>query len=310
MHRSGIIQYLKNKDIDKALWNDCVKQSANRLIYGRAFYLDYMANGWDALIGENYSWVFPITHKRKYRITYLSQPPLSQQLGVFAKPNVIIPYAAIMEWLKQRYRFWEINLNYSTDIALITSPVKITAATNFILNLSDAYETIASKYQKDLIKNIKRSRKFGLTYQVTNNYKKGIELFIKHYAQRLGNIKSNDYKNFGNICGERLQKNKLIGRQVVNSRNELMSIALIFVDGNRLYNLMNVTTKAGRQAEANHFLFDSIIKEYSGKDLIFDFEGSDVPGIKSFYKNFGAKNQPFFLIQYNNLPWPFHHFKE
>jgi len=310
MQLSPVIRFLTNKEIDKACWDECIKQSPNRLLYARTFYLDNMAPGWDALIGENYDWVFPITARRKYGISYLSQPPLSQQLGVFAKPNVIAPFANIVEWLKQYYRFWEINVNYSTDTRLILPPVKISAATNFLLDLSADYKSMTAKYQKDLKKNIKRSERLQLRYQETNDYHKPIELFIKYYSGRLGNIKAKDYTNFSNICGNRSQKNKLLVRKAVNSSNEILSIALLFIDGKRLYNLMNATTEAGRKAEANHFLFDSIIREFAGTHFILDFEGSDVPGINKFYKNFGGENQPFYLLKYNNLPWPLNLFKE
>jgi hypothetical protein len=72
---------------------------------------------------------------------------------------------------------------------------------------------------------------------------------------------------------------------------------------------MNTTTSEGRKVEANHYLVDSVIKEFAGTSLTFDFEGSDLPGVKSFYENFGAVNEPYFIVKYNNLPWPFYLFK-
>ena len=70
------------------------------------------------------------------------------------------------------------------------------------------------------------------------------------------------------------------------------------------------TADAGRKTGANHLLFDNIIREYSGKNLILDFEGSDIGGIKSFYKKFGAVNQPYFTWHFNKLPWPLRLFKQ
>ena len=45
-----------------------------------------------------------------------------------------------------------------------------------------------------------------------------------------------------------------------------------------------------------------MIKEFSGSDIIFDFEGSDIEGIKFFYEKFNAVNEPYFFYHYNNLP--------
>ncbi len=46
------------------------------------------------------------------------------------------------------------------------------------------------------------------------------------------------------------------------------------------------------------------------KDLILDFEGSSIPGLARFYKGFGANPSNFFLLKYNNLPFPFKYFKK
>ncbi len=68
--------------------------------------------------------------------------------------------------------------------------------------------------------------------------------------------------------------------------------------------MMNTTTQKGRDEEANHFLLDKVIKEFAGQPLLFDFEGSDLPGVREFYEKFGAINQPYFHYHYNGLSWP------
>src|SRR6266540_2812535 len=72
----------------------------------------------------------------------------------------------------------------------------------------------------------------------------------------------------------------------------------------KAYNMMNSITPEGRKKEANHFLFDSIFKEFAGSNLLFDFEGSDIPGIKSFYEKFGSVNQAYYKLHFNHLPFP------
>lgn len=296
------IYFLQNDQIDKKQWDKCINTSLHGLIYARSFYLDNICPGWKALTGDNYGWVLPITNRTKFGISYLYQPPFTQQSGVFAKPGVVVPYKEILQWLQQHYRFWEINWNYATDTNFITSPVNITPATNFVLNLSAGYDRIALNFHKDLIKNLNRSKRFQLKYRPTNDYNKGIELFKKHYANRVSHVKEDDYKKFSNICSYSLNNQMFIGREVFSDKNEFLAMALILNDGKRLYNLMNITTEAGRQAEANHFLLDAILREFSGNELLFDFEGSDLPGVKAFYKNFGAINQPYYMLTYNNLP--------
>ncbi len=88
-----------------------------------------------------------------------------------------------------------------------------------------------------------------------------------------------------------------------------LALALLLKKKNRLYLLMSVCPPAGRKAEANHFLLDSLIREFAGTGVLLDFEGSEIPGVAHFYSNFGGFDQPFFFYRHNRLPWPLRLFK-
>jgi hypothetical protein len=304
MQKQSQILLLKNEEIDKDLWDECIKTSSNQLIYARSFYLDRMSSGWRALISEKYDWVLPVTERTKYWITYLYQPSFTQQLGVFAKPDVVIPYKGIINILETYSRFWEISWNYAAPKDLFNAPLQFTEATNYILDLSAGYNDIAARYHKGLVNNLKLASKGEHIYRDSKDYNTSIQLYKAYYAGRMPMVKPIDYERFKQVCQHLAEQEMIVCREVVNSNEEVMASALLLRDDLRLYNIMNTTTEAGRKSQANHFLLDRIIQEFSGKELLFDFEGSDLPGVKSFYQNFGAVNQPFFRIKYNNLPWP------
>ena len=70
-----------------------------------------------------------------------------------------------------------------------------------------------------------------------------------------------------------------------------------------MYLLASVTWPEGREQEANHFLLDRLINEFAASDTVLDFEGSDLPGVAHFYRNFGGIDQPYFFYRLNRLPW-------
>ena len=76
------IRYLKHSEINKEMWDACVMNSTNGLIYARSWYLDAMSPNWEALVHKDYIAVMPLTVSRKMGVSYLSQPPFSQQLGI------------------------------------------------------------------------------------------------------------------------------------------------------------------------------------------------------------------------------------
>ena len=310
MQSTKDIQFLTNDLIDKKRWDACMQSSANGLLYGYSFYLDCVCNDWAALIAEDYSWVMPLCKRRKYGINYLYQPPFTQQLGIFSQENILVPLAEIIQLIQKKYSYCEVNWNYGIDVTSIPASVHYTCATNLMLDLKKGYEEIYASYHKDLIKNLKRCKQFQLSYKTTDDYGTCIQLYKNHYQDRMPHLRDMDFNNLHSLCAYALQNDFLICRKAMNEKGELLSIVLLLKDNKRIYNLLNTTTLSGRKTEANHFLLDSAIKEFSGSNLVFDFEGSDLPGVKSFYENFGAANQPYFHIKYNHLPWPLRYFKK
>jgi hypothetical protein len=310
MLKTSKLKLLSSSEIDKAKWDRCIDESDNTLIYAKSFYLDNLHANWCGVIAENYDWVLPVTSRKKWSISYLFQPAFVQQLGIFARPSSTVPYSDIIHLLQKQYKFWEISWNYATPVAEFPPEIEKKPAANYILDLSSDYDTIFASYHKDLIKNLKKAEKNSLTYLCSNDFKNCINLFKKHYSERLPNIKNEDYLNFRTVCDYALQERRLVCRQAANEEGELLSSILLLKDKNRLYNLMNTTTDSGRKSEANHFLMDGVIHEFAGSGLILDFEGSDIPGIKAFYENFGSKDQPYYMLKYNNLPWPIQFIKD
>jgi hypothetical protein len=176
---------------------------------------------------------------------------------------------------------------------------------NYVIELDLGYGVIFDNYKKDMLKNLKKAENNSLVFS-SGNYQRAISMYRELYKERFKHVCVSDYENLSSLCNAFEKKKQIFSRQVTGSNlEEILSIGLFFIDDKRIYNVMNSTTPNGRKKEANHFLLDQVIKEFAGKPLIFDFEGSDVPGIKSFYEKFGAINQPYYSLHFNLLPAPF-----
>ncbi|HMG83290.1 MAG TPA: hypothetical protein VK559_09675 [Ferruginibacter sp.] len=298
------IKYYSNKDIDKKKWDDCIANAGNSLIYAYSFYLDNIAKNWDALILNDYEAVMPLTWNKKYGIKYLYQPPFTQQLGIFSKKpvteNTTQQFVALA---KTTFKFAEIFLNFP-DAGAATKP-----CANFILALDQPYKDIEANYKATFIKSLKHSKKNMPIYLDAKNYMEVIDAHIKEYSKRTPHVKEKDYAAFANICRIALSKKMLVIKKVISPHNELLAIALLLKDNNRLYNILSAVPKQARTSEANYFLYDELIKEFSGQVKALDFEGSDIRGIAEFYKKFGAVDQPYYFLRYNDLPWPLRYLK-
>jgi hypothetical protein len=79
-------------------------------------------------------------------------------------------------------------------------------------------------------------------------------------------------------------------------KNELIAATFILVDKHRIINLISATNEIGKKMGAIHFINDYIIKTHINSELIFDFEGSMIPGVARFFKSFGAERIGYKVI--------------
>jgi hypothetical protein len=291
------IDIIPSHKIDKQKWDECIINSSNSLIYAHSFYLDNMSDNWDGIVMNDYETVMPVCQRKKFGIKYVYDVPFIQQLGWFSK-NDIEDGTMLLDTLFRFCKYGDYAFNYQNKIS-----TDHFLCNNYILRLSGTYENLQNKYSADLNNNLKKTIKENLTYK-NENIETAIELYKTLYNQRFQHVSENDFDNFLNIAKNLEKKQNAFARKIANEKNELLAVALLLKDEKRIYNLMNSTSNAGRKLSANHFLFDNILKEFSGTNFIFDFEGSDIEGIKKFYENFGAINQPYYKIHFNHLAFP------
>ena len=297
-----IIKYLKHSEIDKSKWDDCILKAQNSLIYVHSFYLDNCTFcQWDALILEDYEAVMPVTFRNKYGILYLYQPAFLQQGGIFFKKSIDqkIINLFLAEILK-RFKFAEINLNYANEF--VNAPnLQVKALNNFILPLNKSYLEIASNFSNVFIKNVKTAKKYSFDYEKSSTVEPLVDLFKKLYGSRFLSVKQKDYDALSKNCNELIERNNIVLR-TASIKGEIYAGIILLRDENRIYNISSSVTLKGRKLSANHFLYNSIIKEFSDSNLVFDFEGSDIKGIADFYQSITPLNQKYFSIKFNHLP--------
>jgi hypothetical protein len=285
------ISIVPSYDIDKNKWDSCVARSNSRLIYGSTTVLDHLADNWSGIVMNDYEAVMPVPWRRKWGVTYHYHVPFVQQLGIFFH-NELTEITPFTEALFTICRYGNYPFNYGNGMPG-------TRHTNYILPMEDGYR---NGFSADVVQNIRRAEQFDHTY-TNGDVNEAIDVFYKSYGKRSG-ITENDIERFRKMCFFIGKTGKIVVRKVMNNKRNLLAIALLLIDGNRMYNIMNTTVDEGRQLEANYFLLSEIWGEFTGKGLIFDFEGSDIPGVKTFYKKFGASDQPYVRMHFNHLPWP------
>jgi hypothetical protein len=297
------IQYLRRAAIDTTRWDHCIDESANGLIYGYSFYLDHMSRNWDALVWGDYEAVMPLTWNKKYGIYYLYQPAFTASLGVFGKNLTGEMMEQILHAIPKKFRLVEIELNHGNNFDCLAKPgpIVFNDRTNYVLPLDKPYETLYAGYRENLQRNLKKSVNLGVKY-VTDIAIDEVIALARQQMEGITNYGSNDYENFKKLFELLHDKKQALTCGVYTHNNELTASAAFFFSHKRAYYILVGNRIDQRTDGASPYLLDRFIHDHAGKDLLLDFEGSDIHGLAYFYSSFGAVQELYPSARVNSLP--------
>lgn len=288
-----MIQYLKRKEIDNQKYDDCIKNALNSRIYAYSWYLDIVADNWDALIYKDYEAVMPLPIKKRFLIF---QPNWCQQLGLYNKTE--LNSQEINSIYKQTSRLFLMYYNFNISNSLFKSN-RSSIRVNFELPLKNDHATIFKNYRKDRRKSIRKAIESDLKYNDITNINDLISLYKESFP--FVDISEIAMKKLSDLINKALEIKHGFQRNIIY-KDQIVARGFFLKTEQRIYYLFGASNKLGKQFGATTYLIDSVIKEYAQTELIFDFEGSSIPNVASFYKSFGSTRTEYQTIkQYQGL---------
>lgn len=294
------IQFIPHHQIDKSKWNHCIDNAGNGLIYAYSFYLDIMAQKWDALVLNDYEIVMPLTWNKKYGIAYLYQPFLTAQLGIFGNGITEKIAGTFIQTAANRFRFTDISLNAKNSFPSL--PGDITMRQNYILSLNKPYGQLFQEYKENIQRNIKKSAEQGYSVIKDFDAEKVIELAVMQMKMQ-GNEPGENIARFRKLYQVLHTQQMATTYGIINSAQVLLASCVFFFSHNRAYYILVGNHPEGKKTGTSHALIDAFIKDHAGKNMLLDFEGSDIPGLALFYSSFGATLEKYPALKINRLPF-------
>lgn len=296
---TGSPDYIINKHIDRSKWDACIDKASNGLIYAYSWYLDHMAKHWDALVLGDYEAVMPLTWNRKYGIAYLYQPFLCAQLGVFGNAPDAATIQQFINAIPTKFRYWDIYLNQHN--AFTAPGAHVYERRNYVLDLARPYEQLHAGYRDNIQRNVKKAIQMGCTPTMEFDASQVVELAK---SQMRGNEPqaAENMERFTRLYNFLKPRGQAMTYGILSARNQLIASCIFTFSHNRAYYILVGNHPDGRTLGASHALIDSFIKEHAGKNLLLDFEGSDIRNLAFFYSSFGAIEEKYPGLRANKLP--------
>ena len=301
-----MIAYLKNEEIDRTRWDNCLAEMSRVKPYPWSWYLDIMAPGWEALIDDDYVSVFPLPVFRKYGFSYIATPVFLQQLGAFTPDGDSERKAEeFISFIPEVYRL--VDLNIAQEIK--TENYRVTPRSNFELKLDGSYENLWFSYMSDCRRNINIAHRYPQEIVDNVTPHEIISLFRSNIGKRAGVIRDASYRRLHSLMDHCTGTGKGMLLGVRSPKGKLLWGIFMIDTGGRITLLFTAGSRKSRELRTSYHVIDNIIRLNAGTGKTIDFAGSSVPSIAIFMKSFGGTNNPYYRLYSNKLPWPARLFK-
>ena len=304
------IQYLKNEDI--SIWDDFIERSPQRSIFGKSWYLDALNIHYRILVAIKNDEIISGIILTKNEIKTYSNPLLVKYLGIYYKPFKGKSYNIITQQNKVASLLLNELVKFKTfDYTFHPSFVnwlpffwknfrQQTLYTYYINFMNKSIEEIFSNFHSKLKNEIKYAQM--QQYQIV--YELDFDLFYRIHEKtflRQGGrspFKKNELATFCRVLTKK-KAIQLIG--IKDSKNTLMAVSGIVYDQHISHLLFNGFDPNTISRGANEYLIFKTIEFAYDKSIYFDFEGSMLKSIESFYRKFGGELMPYSRIWQNNF---------
>ncbi len=281
---------LRHHEIDKAKWDAGIARSTHPLIYAESWYLDIVAPQWEALVSNDYNTLWPLTLNRKFKWPVIMQPMFTQQLGIFSSAPVD------KETMAQLYSAnpYPIITLQSHSAYEWPGALKSIIKSNSILSLHDDYAKLTKAFRKGR----KQSLKKALKEQKNFDYQASSDTFIAFTRQNINyQLPPKHLMLLHQIISQALERKHGFILSVTDEFEEPLSMAFFLNKYNRITNLAGHSSSKGYAKEGMFLILNQVIQDFSASEHVLDFEGSELEGIASFYRSFGAVKEPYYYLQ-------------
>ncbi len=302
-----MIQLLEWGDVDPKRWDLCVDSDPRSLIYARSYFLELLGGQVYGLIEGDYRSVMPVFVNRKWGVTYAYRPFGSQQLGVFSdqiRPEAV---SAFLSAMPPQWRWIDLFLNegdWPSDQIGLLKGWRFEPQPNFVLRLDRSYQNIYEGYNQRTLRNLKKFKNSGVQIFEHGSPEALIRLFRENRGRSLQSLTDRHYETHLRIQHRMLHRGEGLLWMAHNDRNSPIAGLFVTVYRDRITLLFSGQDEEGREKQAMTGLLNELFLHFSGKALIFDFEGTKDPGLSEYIRGFGAELREFPRAVRNKLPFP------
>ena len=255
---------------------------------------------------------WPCYRRRRFGfLNIYTPPPLCMHSGPWLRPaetesnpakSLSRAWRLVNELLEQlpKAHYWRTKAPYSFDNGMALQRAGWRQVVKYSYQLPTqsfvTEEEISSRFAPHARQQLKKAASI-LTIREAPTVELQISLILKAF-QAKGERKSRfPIAAFRRVCQAAAQNNAAVSWQAMDAENRVHATLWLAFDQERAYAILPAADPELRTSGAMSLLFWQGIRWAQQQGLIFDFEGSAIPGVEEFYRGFGPEPVPYYVFR-------------
>ncbi len=285
-------------------WNAFVKASPQCSLYAQTWYLEALDISFEILACFKKDAVKGGIVLTKDKWTYYINPVMSKYLGIYFYPFDGNDYTiesrqrevqnALLEEVKKLGSFeYTFHPNYLNWMPFERAGFKQSSRYTYLIDLNN--KNLLEQANARLRNKILNAKQLNYEFRAIDDFNSALHLIEKTFERQGINlpVKREQLINLENT----LKANQAIHSiGVYDDSANLLAALCLFYDNKTAYLVWNGMKKEIENGLNEALIFEGIVWAQEKGLQTFDFEGSMIPSIESFYRQFGGKLSPYFKI--------------
>ncbi len=183
----------------------------------------------------------------------------------------------------------------SSNSAEVPNP-KFHPKTNQFFSLKSSAEEILKRWKPGRKSALRKSEHLSVVSLSATEFKTALQSMIAAGQFKGWVPDEKETRSILSISDSVFFENNL-HRMAVQDESGTLSLALLLLWNGRYHYLFSVTSARGFELDSLTRFFHEFILRHAGEDAVFDFEGSGIPGVHSFFKSLGAEEESYFVYR-------------
>lgn len=275
------IKYIQRSQIDDKKWDACISQSVNGAVFAYSWYLDLVAEQWDALVGDDYRAVFPLVYRRNLGSLSLYNPLFTRYLGLFGLLEMNSRLLqSFIDSIPGKIKRGSLIINPFNTLPATYKSVESRHTYN--IDLMESRMQLAANLPGETRNNINRATALGLFVQKSLSMAQLAEFVGSHSREISTEFNMNVLKR---IMVQSTSLGMCVTYGCFTSKNELCAVGVFLKSQGKIHCLLCAQSHVGKEHSALSLLIDSVMAEYAQRPMVLEFDGSDklnLPEILAF----------------------------